>query len=175
LVRFLLLPFDDTVLRRDFQRSGVEREIASRSWEFAKELALAFLPFSCSPSTIRSKQTVGVREQPWAASVPSMAEFERRCRASRLGNEREPLLELGRRKKEEPNLCFLCSGAHVLTGSQLTKFESALRQMNIGSGYWGCITGVRSPSKSRDSWLLAFAMLNPSLLLRPFLDNQWQG
>jgi hypothetical protein len=63
---------DDTVraLRRDFQRYGeipalptrrVEREIASRRWEFAKELAWTFLPFSCSPSTRNEERGTNCR------------------------------------------------------------------------------------------------------------------
>ena len=69
-----------------------------------------------------------------------------------LENEKEPLLELGRRKNQV--VAFFAQG-HTCS-------QAPNSQGNIGSGYWG----VRSASESRDSWLLAFAMLKPSFLLR---------
>jgi hypothetical protein len=129
---------DDTALRRNFQRCGVEQEIASRRWEFAKGLALNFLPFSCSPTTMN---TVGVRDSGVGSSLgPHSSRRWRDLEAGAVPRDQGTFRLPGERegacwKKEQPILCFLFSGAHVLTGSQLTKFESALCQMNIGSGW----------------------------------------
>jgi hypothetical protein len=117
---------------------------------------LNFLPFSCSPSlTFDVEQTVGVREQPWAASVPSMAGFKSRCRASRPGTFRLP----GERKGACWNLEEGRTKPFAFFAQGHTCSQAPDSQSNIGSGY---------------SVASGFCHAEPLSRREAFLDNQWQ-
>ena len=130
LARFLSA-LDDTALvalRRNFQRCGVEQEIASRRWEFAKELALNFLPFSCSPTTMNTLLVFGTREsgaalgriRPVDGGIWKQVQcLETREHSDFLGNEREPV---GRRNNQ--SFAFFSQGR---TCSQAPNSQSSSR------------------------------------------------
>jgi hypothetical protein len=91
--------------------------------------------------TYDDEHTVGVRDSGVGSSLgPHSSRRWRDLEAGAVPRDQGTFRLPGERKgacwkKEQPIFCFLFSGAHVLTGSQLTKFESALCQMNIGSGW----------------------------------------
>jgi hypothetical protein len=163
---------DDTVLRRDyFQRSGVEREIASRRWGFAKELALTFLPFSCSPSTIRSKQLLVFGSS--LGPHPS-----RRWRDLKAG-------AVPRDWGTKGSLCWNLEEGRTKPLLSLPRGTRAHRlpthKVRVGSlpnDHWQWLLGLhhRRPLTISIKGLVAsgFCHAEPLSPLEAFLDNQWQ-